>query len=157
MVSGRLLDIQSNLVLSAKGNPLQCHFDSVNDKRELKELRNEAKEYSTLLTKNSPHESQETEKYDGTNKFVGRASKIRKLCERISSRVKYFFEKSYKSMCPGIRRSAMRLSSCCSRVFGARRNDALLRSRMGHIDKFRRRELQSVLSKFNELGSLTGK
>ena len=94
VVSGRLLDIQSNLVLSAKGNPLQCHFDSENDKRELKELRNEAKEYlQSLKEKDSPHESQETEKYDGTTKFIERASKIKKLCERISLRVKDFLSR----------------------------------------------------------------
>ena len=94
VVSGKLLDIQNNLVLSAEGNPLQCHFDSVNDKRELKELRNEAKEcLKSLKEKNSPHESQVTEKYDGTNKFIERASKIRKLCEQISSKVKHFFSR----------------------------------------------------------------
>lgn len=93
-VSQKLLDIQKNLVLSAEGDPLRCHFDSELDKRELEELRNEAKEYlQSLKEKESLRDSQETEKPEGPNKFIERASQIRELCERISSRVKQFLSR----------------------------------------------------------------
>ena len=93
-VSERLQDIQKNLVLSAEGDPLRCHFDSKLDKRELEELRNEAKEcLESLQQEESIRESKETEKPEGSNKFIERASKIRKLCVLISSRVKQFLSR----------------------------------------------------------------
>ncbi|XP_028416715.1 uncharacterized protein LOC114540918, partial [Dendronephthya gigantea] len=79
-------------VLSAEGDPLRCDFDSELDKKELEELRDEAKEYlESLKQKRSAYDSQEHEKPE--KKFVERASEIRKLCERISSRVKRFLSR----------------------------------------------------------------
>ncbi|XP_028416714.1 uncharacterized protein LOC114540917 [Dendronephthya gigantea] len=93
-VSKRLLSIQNNLVLSAEGDPLRCDFDSELDKKEVEELRNEAKEYlESLKQKRSAYDSQEHEKPEKTNKFIERASEIRKLCEGISSKVKRFLSR----------------------------------------------------------------
>ena len=93
VVSGRLLDIQNSLILSAEGNLLRCCFDSENDKRELEELRNEAKNCLESFTQECPDESQEAKKFEHWNKFTERAAQIRKLCERISSRVKHFLSR----------------------------------------------------------------
>ena len=89
-MSRRLLDIQDNLVLLVGGNPLRCHFNSENDKRELEKLRNEAKIcLESLKDGGCPVVNEATEE-DGRNKFVEQAAVIRKLCEKISSRMKHF-------------------------------------------------------------------
>ena len=91
LVSGKLIDIQNDMITLCEGNPLESGFDAERKKNELEEIRNEIKDSLESLKCISSSSSQgQLNEYKVRQAFKDQTAEVKKLTGTVSDKMKQF-------------------------------------------------------------------